>query len=157
MWISVVGGSYALARGIYTSVARDRQAQLRRLVTEIGEYIRDGASALAESDGQDRRPPVLPPVAMHPRASDGRAGARVALTLGSDYSARKASTGSTEMARRAGPKAAASAATASTAATRPSVSPSHACTLNNRLPMRRDAPTGQTSPMANPTPVSHAA
>ena len=64
MWISVVGGSYALARGIYTSVARDRQSQLRRLVTEIGEYIRDGASALTEGDGQDRRRPVLPPVAM---------------------------------------------------------------------------------------------
>lgn len=62
MWISVVGGSYALARGIYTSVARDRQSQLRRLVTEIGEYIRDGAL----EGGANRPPPILPPVTMRP-------------------------------------------------------------------------------------------
>jgi hypothetical protein len=42
MWLSVIGGSYLLARTIYTSVARDRQQQMRRLVTEIAEYIRDG-------------------------------------------------------------------------------------------------------------------
>lgn len=42
MWASVVLGSYALARGIYTSVAHDRQHQLKRLVGELAEYIRDG-------------------------------------------------------------------------------------------------------------------
>jgi hypothetical protein len=53
MWLSMVGGSYVLARGIYTSVARDHQQQLRRLVTEIAEYI---------GDGIDRgSTPILPP------------------------------------------------------------------------------------------------
>jgi eukaryotic-like serine/threonine-protein kinase len=54
MWASIVGGSYVLARTIYTSVARDRQQQLRRLTTEIAEYFRDGIdppSAPALPDG----------------------------------------------------------------------------------------------------------
>jgi serine/threonine-protein kinase len=42
MWGSVAVGSYALARGIYSSVARDRQVQLRQLVMDIAEYIQDG-------------------------------------------------------------------------------------------------------------------
>jgi len=42
MWLSVIGASYVLARTIYTSVTRGREQELRRLVAEIAEYIRDG-------------------------------------------------------------------------------------------------------------------
>lgn len=66
MWLSVVGGSYALARGIYTSVARDRQEQLRRLVTDIAEFIQDGGAAAAlPSPSAAAMPPALPSEGIH--------------------------------------------------------------------------------------------
>ncbi len=64
MWASVAGGSYALARGIYSSVARDRQAQLRRLVMDIAEYVQDGGEWGLRGGQRDQLyggvPPALP-------------------------------------------------------------------------------------------------
>jgi hypothetical protein len=53
IWLFSIAGSYTLARSIYTSVAHDRQNQLRRLVTEIAEYLRDGI----EPDGPPHQLP----------------------------------------------------------------------------------------------------
>src|SRR5277367_2534187 len=73
------------------------------------------------------------------------------------YSARRASTGFTDAARRAGRKLAAIDARANSRATRLRVTASQACTPNNRLRMSSDDPTEQTSPIANPVAVSHPA
>ena len=62
MWMSVVGGAYALARGIYVSVVRDRQTALRRLVGELAEYIRDGI----EPGSPPRLPPARDPDGLRP-------------------------------------------------------------------------------------------
>ena len=73
------------------------------------------------------------------------------------YSARKASTGFTDAARRAGRKLATADARPSKTATPPKVIPSHACTPNSSLRINIDVPTEQTSPIANPATVSHPA
>src|SRR5208282_4546112 len=73
------------------------------------------------------------------------------------YSARRASTGFTDAARRAGTKAAAIDASPSNKATKLRVGASHACTPNNRLRMSSDAPTEPTSPIASPAPISQPA
>ena len=63
MWASVAGGSYVLARGIYSSVARDRQGQLRRLVMDIAEYIQDGGE-WGRGGQRDQLYPPAPPAAL---------------------------------------------------------------------------------------------
>jgi hypothetical protein len=73
------------------------------------------------------------------------------------HSARNASVGFTDAARRAGRKLAAIDASPSSKVTQPRVTASPAFTPNNRLRISKDAPTEQTSPIANPVPVSHPA
>jgi eukaryotic-like serine/threonine-protein kinase len=66
MWLSVVAGSYALARGIYTSVARDRQTQLRRLVMDIADFVQDGGEHGLAQGGQGATTPGRVPPALVP-------------------------------------------------------------------------------------------
>src|ERR1700751_898752 len=73
------------------------------------------------------------------------------------YSARRASTGFTDAARRAGRKLAASDASPSNTDTQTKVAASHACTPNNRLRMSIDVPSEHNSPILSPARVSHAA
>src|SRR5215470_9498149 len=96
-------------------------------------------------------------------SSDGRSGTLFQFTLPVNeqlshcYSDRNASVGFTDAARRAGRKLAASDANPSNTTTQTSVVGSHASTPNNRLRVRTDAPTEQTSPMASPAPVKRPA
>src|SRR5713101_4510304 len=62
------------------------------------------------------------------------------------HSARSASVGFTNAARRAGRKLAAIDASPDNTATQPRVTASQACTPNNRLRIDSAAPTEQTSP-----------